>query len=322
MYHANVVAVEIGGTKLQAVRVACDGSLHGELRRERVNPACGAQGIMDWLDTTLPNLLAEGGADIQAIAVGFGGPVHTATGTPLISHQVRGWEEQPLRHWLERRFQLRAFVFNDANAAGWAEYRLGVGRGTRHFVYMNIGSGIGGAFVLDGRLYDGQGRGAAEIGHTYVPDWQSAVPGSIIKLEDLCSGWAIERRMRAWPVPTPGTPLHTLCEGTPEALTCALLAEAARQGDPLARAEMDRVAGSVAIALANVIALVQPERIALGGGVSLMGEVLLNPLRTHLETLVFGPCRGRYELSPCALEENVVLAGAALLAFTELERSG
>lgn len=318
---AKVIAVEIGGTKLQSVRVAGDGTLHGELRRDRVNPERGAQGIMDWLDATLPTLLAEGGADVQAIAVGFGGPVHTATGTPLISHQVSGWEEQPLRHWLERRFQMRAFVFNDANAAGWAEYCLGAGRNTRHFVYMNIGSGIGGAFILDGSLYDGQGRGAAEIGHTWVPDWQNPRPGTAIRLEDLCSGWAIEKRIRAWPPPDPGTPLHAGCQGRSELLTCASLAEAARQGDPQARAEIERVAGSLAIALANVLALVQPERIALGGGVSLMGDVLLDPLRAHLDTRAFGPCRGHYQLLPCVLEENVVLVGAALLAFEQLKNT-
>ena len=100
-------------------------------------------------------------------------------------------------------------------------------------------------------------------------------------------------------------------------LTCALLAEAARAGDPVALAEIDRVAGAVGLALGNLIALFHPERIALGGGVSLMGDVLLEPIRASVADHVFGPFRGSWEIVPCALGESVVVAGALLLAAGE-----
>jgi len=294
--------VEIGGTKLQLAVGTEDGDLI-EVERGSVAPDGGAAGILNWIQRKTARLLDQAQKAHrapEAIGVGFGGPVDTATGRVLTSHQIAGWQNVELKHWFEQQFALPTVVANDANAAGWAEFRLGAGQGTRNFFYMNIGSGIGGALILDGRLYDGQGQGAGEIGHTYIPDWTADQPGAADKLEHLCSGWSIEKRLQAQEAPVQ---------------TCVALAEAARTGDAFACAEIERVAQGVGRALANVITLFHPERVALGGGVSLMGDVLLEPLRRQVDALVFGPFRGRYEILPCALEESVVIAGALLLAL-------
>lgn len=308
--------VETGGTKLQLALGRADGTIL-ETFRGSVDAQDGAEGILRWIEDSLPPFLTAHEATYgrpQAVGVGFGGPVESATGRVLTSHQIAGWKGVELRAWFEERFKCPAVVANDANAAGWAEYCRGVGKGTRAFCYMNIGSGIGGALVIDGKLYDGQGLGAGEIGHTYVPDWSSPAPGAADKLEHICSGWGIEKRIRQWNALEPGSPLAQLCEDSPERLTCSMLAEAARQGDPLATAELDRVAESVGIALSNVITLFDPERIAMGGGVSLMGDVLLDRIRRKVDERVFGPFRGTYEIMPCALAESVVIVGALLLA--------
>jgi glucokinase len=264
----------------------------------------------------VPKLLEQtkGKAAVTGIGVGFGGPVETATGRALVSHQVPGWENVALKAWFEERFDLPAVVANDSNAAGWAEYRLGAGKGTRHFCYNNIGSGIGGALIIDGKLHDGQGYGAGEIGHLYVPDWTSGAPGAADKLENLCSGWSIERRVQAIAPLEQDTPLHALASGNRENITCAMLAEAARQGDAFAIDSIDKAANAVGMALANVITLFHPERIAVGGGVGLMGDVLLDPVRRYAARYVFAPYRDRYAIVPCALGESVVLAGVMLLA--------
>ncbi len=311
-----LLGVEIGGTKLQAVLGTAAGEILAQ-ERGRAPAEEGAQAILAWFDTAVPRLLEEAssrGRIVTGLGVGFGGPVESATGTVLVSHQVGGWDGVPLKTWFEERFELPAVVVNDSNAGGWAEYCMGAGRGTRHFCYMNIGSGIGGALILDGKLHDGQGRGAAEIGHCHVPDWTAREPGASEKLEKLCSGWSIERRFRSAANIAQGSVLHRLCEGARERITCAMVAEAARAGDRECLDELDHVAQSVGLALANLITLVHPERVALGGGVALMGEVLLEPLRRYVDARVFEQFRGRYDIVPCALGESVVVAGALLLA--------
>lgn len=312
-----LIAVEIGGTKQQVALGDSSGTIARTVRGQ-VDSSGGAQAILAWIGDQIETLLADAGRNtIEGIGVGFGGPIDSRTGTVLVSHQVDGWEGFPLKAWFEERFALPTVVANDSNAAGWAEYRLGAGRGTRHFVYNNIGSGIGGALIINGALHDGQGLGAGEIGHTLVPDWTSNLPGVPAKLEDLCSGWAIERRIRQWRSLPTWSALARLCGGDAQRLTCAMLAEAARQGDTVAMSELDRVAQAVGVALANVITLFNPEKIAIGGGVGLMGEVFLAPLRKYVEHLAFAPYRGTYEIVPCALEEAVVLSGALLLAGGE-----
>jgi len=310
------LGLEIGGTKLQATEGLSDGTIVRVLRAN-VDRSRGAQGILEWFGQSAPELIAQArkeGREPKAVGIGFGGPVETGTGRVLVSHQIQGWEGVALKSWFEEHVGLPTVVENDANAAGWAEYCKGLGRGTKNFFYMNIGSGIGGALIVEGRLYNGQGRGAGEIGHTWVPDWTSAEPGMTDKLENLCSGWAIERRMRALSPLAAGTPLFALCGGVPGHLTCPMLAEAARGGDAFAMGEVRHVAETVALALANLVTLFHPEKIALGGGVALMGDVLLTPLHAALDRRVFGPYRGMYELSACQLEEDVVTTGALLLA--------
>jgi glucokinase len=308
-----VLGIEIGGTKLLAARGHSDGAIVEQIRGN-VDASKGASAILEWLETSVPRLIPSRNEAVSAIGVGFGGPIETATGTVLTSHQVGGWSGFPLRNWFEEKFGLPTVVANDANVSGWAEYCLGAGRGTRNFCYMNIGSGIGGAFVIDGKLYDGQGLGAAEIGHTYIPDWTSPSPGATDKLEHLCSGWSIERRLRASAVLEPATPLSKRCGGDPQRITCAILADAARDGDDFACGVIDQIAQSVGLAIANVITLLHPERVAMGGGVALMGDILLEPVRKYCAQRVFQPYRERYAIVPCDLGESVVAAGALLLA--------
>ena len=244
---------------------------------------------------------AEFGGKVRAVGAGFGGVLESRTGRIRISVQVPGWQDFPLQDWLERTFHLPALVANDTVAGGYAELCRGAGIDARHFFYSNIGSGIGGALFLDRVPYDGLGMGGAYLGHTYVPDWTADVAGREIKLENLCSGWSIETRLR-----TPGyvareSQLMAMCHGDVSSLTCAMLGEAARSGDTFATAEIDRIARSYAIALSNLITLVSPDVVAIGGGVANLGDVLLDPIRRFTEERVFVSVRGAYRIVPCVV---------------------
>jgi len=319
-----LLGVEIGGTKLQlAIGDESGRLLHVE--QGRVKAGDGARGILLWLENNIPGVIAKSrdfGGRIAGIGVGFGGPVETSTGRVLASMQIHGWENFKIRNWFEDKFKLPAVVNNDSNAACWGEYRNGFGAGTSNFCYMNIGSGIGGGLVIEGRLHDGQGFGAAEFGHTYVPDWTVGdVPGAAQKLELLCSGWSIEQRLRRPGYVPERSALMRMCCGEIGAISCATLGAAAEGDDDFAKAEIDRVARSVAIVLSSVLAIICPERIAMGGGVSGLGEILLAPLRAHLKKYEFINSSGRYELEKCRLDESIVLVGAILLLKDRLARA-
>ncbi|NMD35021.1 MAG: ROK family protein [Planctomycetes bacterium] len=302
-----LLGIEIGGTKIQL----CVGTAGGAIvARERftVDLGRGADGIRDEIARRAPALCRR--FDTRAVGAGFGGPVHSAAGRTITSHQVSGWDDFPLRDWLAERLGLPAHVENDSNLAGWAEYRLGAGRGTRCMVYANIGSGIGGCIVLGGALFNGQGFGAGEIGHTRVP----FAGGGDEALERVASAWAFERRLRERYPMAPGAPLSELCGGDREAIDGARAAGAARRGDTFVLAAFREEAEAVGIALANVATLLCPEVIAVGGGLSLAGDVLFTPLAAALEARVIGAFRGAYRVVPAALGEDVVICGALLLA--------
>jgi glucokinase len=201
---------------------------------------------------------------------------------------------------------------NDADVAGLAEALFGAGKGLSPIFYITIGSGIGGGFIINGEIYRGCGRGAAEIGHVQTdPDrWG---PGQTI--ESIASGWAMagQARLRLPYARHLGTVLGRQPEGT--AITVPLLAEAAEQGDEIARGVLGDAIEALGTGICHVVALLAPRRFVLGGGVSLLGEQRwFAPLRSFVAEHGFKPFAGCYDIVPAALGEEVVVHGALALA--------
>lgn len=307
------LAVETGGTKLQFVLGDAQGCI---VQRSRLSVARerGFQGILEAVTAQVPLFsaaAAQNGARIARIGVGFGGPVDARSGCVLGSMQISGWSDFPLQSYLEEKTGLPVRVYNDTDAATWGEYRLGAGRGTRNFFYTNIGSGVGGGAVLNGRLYLAQGRGSMEFGQSYTV----GAADTAERVEALCSGWAVEHCLRQAKIP----PASVLSAKQQETLTCRDWAEAIRSGDAYACALLDRHAYRFSVGLANVIALLDPEVLAIGGGVALLGEPLLSRLRTQTERLIYGIYRGSYRIETAELQEDAVPLGVLRLLAEETE---
>jgi glucokinase len=283
------LGIEIGGTKLQLGLGPGDGTL-AALWRARVDPAAGADGVREQIVAGLPELFTSANVvSVRAAGIGFGGPVNDATRRVITSHQVAGWDDFPLAEWLEGQLGVPAALGNDADTAGLAEAHFGAGRGLDPVFYVTIGSGIGGGLIVGGHVYRGTGLGAAEIGHLRL-----RTPDGYSILEHLASGWAIERRA--------GVPV-------------AELAERYRVGDAAAQAILNESWAYLAEAVCQVVALVCPARVVIGGGVSLVGEdVLFAPLRRMVAERVFRPFAGCFDIVPAALGEEVVVHGALALA--------
>lgn len=314
-----IIGIEIGGTKLQLAVGSPDGEIQ-EVLQGRVDVQRGAEGIRQWILQNLSEFVKQTELNYgkaAGIGCGFGGPINSIKGEVLKSVQIPGWSGYPLKRWLEDEFHLPAVVANDSNAATWGEYCKGTGKGCNSFFYTNMGSGVGGGIVIDGELYDGQGYGAGEFGQTYVPDWLGDQAGKPEKIENLCSGWAIEKRLRAPGYVPENSLLWELAGKDKDRLDGRKLAKAANLGDSFALEEIDHIAHSMGLGLANMLCLLNVEVIAIGGGVSHMGDLLINPIRKYTRMYEFISSTGNYTIHPCALGDSIVLAGAILLAQKE-----
>jgi glucokinase len=312
------LGIEIGGTKLQLGIGPGDGTLAG-LWRGTVDPASGADGIRRQIMAAVPELLARSGTAnslIKGAGVGFGGPVDDATRTVIKSHQIVGWDGFPLADWMSEILGKPVVLGNDADVAGLGEASFGAGKGLSPVFYITIGSGVGGGLIIDGEIYRGCGKGAAEVGHLLIHAASEVFgPGSTDRtsepttLEAIASGWGIEKHARA---------IYS-----DETITAADVARAAATGDPRAQQILRRAWDALAEAIRHVVVLLCPRRIVIGGGVSLMGETLFfEPLRELVAARMFPPFAGCCDIVPAALGEEVVVHGALALARQRLGGRG
>jgi glucokinase len=289
-----LLGIEVGGTKLQLGVGPGDGSALVALERLDVVAAGGAAGILRQIEATAGPLIER--YSVQAIGCGFGGPVDRRRGRAIKSHQIEGWDDFPLADWLTRSFGVPAAIGNDCDVASLAEARFGAGRGKRVVFYVTVGTGIGGGLVIDGEIYSGSGMAAAEIGHLR-PGPDAASPEETV--ESIASGWGIA--------------------AAGGESTTQRVAQAAEQGNPVARQAIERAVQTLGWAIAQTITLVAPEVVVVGGGVSLMSRSLfLDPLREQIARYGFPPLAGSYAVEPAQLGEEVVIHGALALASIHL----
>jgi glucokinase len=306
------MGIEIGGTKIQVGIGSMSGNLiPGGIIQRQVVREHGAEGIRHALVRMVDEILEAKHlrhADITRIGIGFGGILDTKSGVILKSYQIEGWNGFPLRQWAAEQWKKPVFLQNDASAAGLAEALYGSGQGYSRIFYMTIGSGIGGGWITDGKIYDGQGLGAAEIGHTWVPDPTSGTP---VELEQVCSGWSIGRRARA--LASRKKTLMTELAATIDGIDAKIVYSAAEQGDEAANLILMETCRSLGLAISTVIALLHPECVILGGGVSLMGPLFWDRLRAEVKSRSISSFVSKVKILPAKLKENVVVVGALSL---------
>ena len=308
-----ILALDFGGTKLAAAAVEPGARAFRARASMPSPPNKSAEADREIILALAKEVL--GGKRPAAVGVSFGGPVRE--GVVLLSHHVPDWEDFPLAEWLREHFGVPAAVENDANAAALGEWRYGAGRGTRYFLYVTVSTGIGGGIVIGGRLYRGADSLAGEIGHMVVdPGGPRCTCGRRGCLEAFSAGPAIARRARELLASHhrsgEGRIILELVGGDPSRITAREVAMAAARGDPLA-AEILREAGeALGFGLAQAIALLNPERVALGGGVVKAGEPFLAHVRKAANAWAFPGAR--VEIALAELGDDAPLWGAAALA--------
>lgn len=297
------LGIEIGGSKLPIVLGDESATIVHRWRAE-VDPTKGGAGIRAQIAEIIAE--ARSRAELRGVGVGFGGPVDWRTGRICCSHQVEGWADFELRAWLESIAEAPVRVDNDANTAALGEALHGAGQGKNPVFYVTLGSGVGGGMAVDGRIYHGAPPGEVEIGHVRL-DREGAT------VESRCSGWAVDRKIRAQVKAAPDEALARLTRGMNSGEAKHLLA-AIEQGDAGACRILDETAEDLAFGLSHVVHLLHPEIMVIGGGLSLMGEALRAAVASHLPGFLMDAFRPGPTVVLAALSEDAVPTGALELA--------
>ncbi len=305
------VGVDLGGTKIAAGIVDADGRLldRAELPSDIDEPASVAAQVGD-----LVRKLAE--PKVVGLGIGAAGIVDHATGHYLYGPNT-GLREVQLDALIAEEVGLPVRVDNDANCAAWAEHRFGVGRGTRHFLCVTLGTGIGGGLVLDGRPYRGAHGGAAEIGHMIVdPDGPMCGCGRLGCWEQYASGLALERTALVDLSTHPDSSLRN--ELHAGRIRGRAITDAARSGDGFAMELVENMARWVGWGLGSLVNVLEPERIAIAGGIAedwdLFEAVALDGMRERVEASERRPLP---EVLRAQLGPDAGIVGAALLVLDE-----
>jgi glucokinase len=290
-----VIGIDIGGTAIKLGRFSQDGSCAKYLTVPTPQPATPEAVLAVIVDA-----IAQIDPDNQTIAIGVGtpGPADAAGRIAKIAINLPGWHNISLAEWLETKTSKPTVIANDANCAGVAEAWLGAGRHFQNFIMLTLGTGVGGAIILDGKLFIGHQGAAGELGLiSFNPDGPMCNSGNQGSLEQYASVTAIRRRTGKEP---------------------AQLGELAQAGDADALAFWQEYGRDLGIGLVSLVYVLTPEAIVIGGGVSASFEFFLPAAKAEIERRVMPTSRTSLHILPAELGNSAGIVGAAKLAWQKV----
>lgn len=299
----HAIGIDIGGTKIAGAVVSESGEI---LEERRVATEAGnSDAIVDAVVEMVGSL--SSGFDIVAAGVAAPGFIDSAQSTVYYTPNI-AWRNEPLRDRLTSRLGIDITIDNDANAAGWAEFRFGAGRGVRDMTMLTIGTGVGGAIVSEGRLFRGGFGAGGELGHMrLIPDGLPCGCGARGCIEQYGSGRALLRI--AGEIADAGGVGLALAEARREhgALDGGLVGGLIASGDPGALLALEQLGHGLGQACASLSAVLDPEIFVFGGGVAIAGDLLLDPIREAFRQHL--PARGYHPEPQFVIAELVNDAG-------------
>ncbi|HEX5874618.1 MAG TPA: ROK family protein [Pyrinomonadaceae bacterium] len=283
---------------------------HGSILDSRIGGV--SKDLIPQLASIVADLRKVGG-NVVALGVAIPGLVNRQTDRVVAARGLPSTMVEDLHGELTRATGLRVEVENDANAAAYGEYKVGADRGSRNLFYIMIGNGIGGAIILDGRLWTGASGFAGEVGHiTIDAEGLPCVCGNTGCLETLASAPSIVRRARERLNRDSTSSLSRLALN--KSFTAEDVAHQANEGDDFALMMIERTGKYIGTGVASVINLLNIETIVLGGGVMDAGSLILNPIIREVKRRAFQPCFEATEIVAAKLGLDAAPIGAALLA--------
>jgi len=314
------IGIDLGGTNIVAGLVKEDYEIAAKLstptKRERKADEIVAD--MVWL---VHNLLEENNiklGDIHSIGLGVPGTANKETNEVEYTNNLN-FDKVPIVHLLEKEFQKKVYFDNDGNAAAWGEYLAGAGKGKKcdSLVAVTLGTGVGGGIILNGEIYQGTNFGAAELGHMVI-DYKG-IPCNCGRwgcLEMYASATALMEQTKHAMKQHTESLLWKLCEQKPESVNGEVLFAAVRQEDRVAKEVLDQYIQYLSIGIANIINLLQPDILCIGGGISNAGDLFFSLLEKHVKEVVYTKdSKKQTKLSIATLNNDAGIIGAAFLKY-------
>ena len=303
------VGVDLGGTNL---RCAVIDTSHKILARHAAptNSEEGVEAVIDRMASGILEVLKQAGINLKqlkALCMGVPGPLDQLAGIVHDTPNMVGWKNVPISAIMKERLGVLSFLENDANCAGWGEFTAGAGRGCRNMMMITLGTGIGGALIIDSKLFTGRDGTAGELGHVCLYEGgRKCGCGARGCIEAYASATATVARFidlldKGWRSPL---------SAKRDFLTCEDIFNSAKNGDPVALHIVEETGYYLGVLCADVANLLNPERTVISGGMIQAGAILFDAIRKTCRERGFGPGRNM-DIIPAELSENAGLIGAA-----------
>ena len=280
-----LIGVDIGGTKC-AVTIGIPKNDDIEILDKISFPTTDVENTISDIKGEIKHILSRNqlsNNDIKAIGISCGGPLDSVPGVIMSPPNLPGWDNIPIVRILSEEFGVPAAVHNDANACALAEWKFGAGKGTRNMVFMTFGTGLGAGLVLDGKLYTGTNDNAGELGHIRLEEYGPVGYGKSGSFEGFCSGSGIEQLAKSLVKEKlqMGQAVSWCPDGNLESITAKRVAEAASEGDALAKEIYAISARHLGKGLSIVIDILNPELIVIGS-IYARNEMMFKPLMEEI----------------------------------------
>lgn len=311
----NYIGIDIGGTNLKAGLVNDEGSILA-VEKRKIAEVSDQKALVEALVALTQSLTERGGLtpeQIRSVGVGVPGAVEIHSGAVLYTCNLP-LRNVPLRKLFHRYLPYPLYVENDANCAALAEYYAGAGKGSKRFVTITLGTGVGAGILHNGQIYHGANGMAGEVGHMSIVYHGEPCPcGRRGCWERYASASALTRETKAAMQADKNTIMWKMTQDI-DHVNAKLAFDAAAKGDETARKVIDSWIEYVGVGIANVINTFEPEVICIGGGVSNQGEVLLAPVRAYAENETRNITTGKFPvICACQLHNDAGVIGAAAL---------